>query len=233
MGRLIEDEGKMEEKSNIVEEMQTYYGKRAHRYDQSMRYNQPESVKSLAPVIGQLKDLMRGRSVLEIAGGPCFWTGLVSEVAESVLATDYNESTLEQARRKPLDWDKVSLQAVDAYDLTSVSGSFDAALAVDWFAHVPKSRFYDFLHGLHRQLEPSSRVVFCDQLPHNHNITGPYDEEGNHIQTRELRDGSRYRVIKHYLSDEELREIIRPYSKEIDIVRFPDCLRIVVSYVIE
>ncbi len=223
----------MKLKETIVEEMQTYYGKRAPRYDQSMGYDQPETVKALAPVIREVQDLLRERRVLEVACGPCFWTALVSKVADSILATDYNESALEQARRKSLDWDKVSLQAVDAYDLTSVSESFDAAFAVDWFAHVPKSRLNGFLQGLHERLKPNSRVVFCDQLPHNHNITGLYDEAGNHIQTRELRDGSRYRVIKHYLSDGELREIIRPYSNEIDIVRFPDCLRIVVSYVIE
>ena len=74
-------------------------------------------------------------------------------------------------------------------------------------------------------------MVFCDQLPRHHNITGPYDEEGNHIQTRVLQDGSRYRVVKHYLPAEELREILRPYSNEICIVRFPESLRIVVSYV--
>ncbi len=218
-------------KNDIVGQMQTYYGKRAPVYDRSMGYDNPETVESLAPVIGRMEDLLRGRNVLEIACGPGFWTGIVSEVAESVLATDYNASALDQARNKPLDWDKVSLQAVDAYDLIRVSGCFDAAFAVDWFAHVPRSRFHPFLQGLHGRLGRRARVVFCDQLPRDHSITGPYDEEGNHIQTRELQDGSRYRVVKHYLSDEELRDILRPYSNEIRIVRFPESSRIVVSYV--
>ena len=74
--------------------MQTYYGKRAPVYDRSMGYDNPETIESLAPVIGRIQDLLRGRNVLEIACGPGFWTGIVSEVAESVLATDYNASTL-------------------------------------------------------------------------------------------------------------------------------------------
>lgn len=221
----------MRGKNDIVEQMQTYYGKRAPVYDRSMGYDNPETVESLAPVIGRVQDLLRGRHVLEIACGPGFWTGIVSEVAESVLATDYNASTLDQARSKPLDWAKVSLQAVDAYDLARVSGCFDAAFAVDWFAHVPKSRFHPFLEGLHGRLRRGATVVFCDQLSPHHGIEGLHDEEGNHIQMRRLQDGSRYPVVKHYLSDEELRDILHPYASEIRIVRFPEILRLVVSYV--
>jgi len=97
----------------IVEEMQTYYGKRAPVYDSSMGYDDQEKVTSLVPVINRIRSLLGGRRILEIACGPCFWTKQVSEAVVSVLATDFNESTLEQARRKYLDWDKVSLQRAD------------------------------------------------------------------------------------------------------------------------
>lgn len=216
----------------IVEEMQAYYGKRAPVYDSSMGYDDQEKVKSLLPVSNRIRGLLEGRSVLEIACGPCFWTEQVSGVAKTVLATDYNESTLEQARRKCLDWDKVSLQAADAYELSRVKGTFDAALAVDWFAHVPRSRFHEFLRGLHGRLQASSIVVLCDQLPGTESLSGMYDSEGNHIQTRELPDGSRCRVIKHFLSDQELMDLFCYYSDHVEIVSYPECRRNVVSYVV-
>lgn len=127
---------------------------------------------------------------------PVTATGIVeavSQVARAITATDYNESTLAQARLKGLDPRRVTLRTADAYDLSSLSGTFDGALAVDWFAHVPKSRVATFLAGLHQRLMPGARVVFCDQLPNPESFTGVYDAEGNHLQERVLPDGSRYR----------------------------------------
>jgi ubiquinone/menaquinone biosynthesis C-methylase UbiE len=216
----------------IVQEMQSYYGKRAPLYDTSMGYDNDETVASLTPVIGRMQELLRGRRVLEIACGPCFWTRHVSEVAASVVATDYNESTLEQARVKALDWDRVTLQRADAYQLAGVQGVFDAALAVDWFAHVPRSRFHEFLQGLHRRLQPGALVVFCDQLPGPESISGVYDEEGNHLQTRELPDGSNFRVIKHFLSERETRDLFSRYSDGMEIASYPHCRRAMVSYTV-
>jgi SAM-dependent methyltransferase len=216
----------------IIREMQSYYGKRAPLYDSSMGYDDHGTVAMLAPVIRHIANLLERRRVLEVACGPCFWTQRVSEVAESVFATDYNDATLDQARQKNLDWDKVSLQRADAYDLSTVQGSFDAALAVDWFAHVPKSRFHEFIQGLHDRLLAGAIVVLCDQLPGDESHSGMYDDEGNHLQTRELPDGSSCRVIKHFLSDHELTDLLCHYSDQVEITKYPHCRRIVVSYVV-
>ncbi|KAF0218445.1 MAG: hypothetical protein FD174_2906 [Geobacteraceae bacterium] len=217
----------------LVEEMQTYYGKRAPVYDNSMGYDDHGTVKSLEPVIKRIRGLLDGRKILEIACGPCFWTQRVSEVAESILATDFNDSTLDQARRKNLDWDKVALQCADAYDLSRVQGVFDAALAVDWFAHVPRSRFHEFLRGLHGRLQAGSIVVLCDQSPGVESLSGMYDQEGNHLQTRDLPDGSKCRVIKNFLSELEFKELFARYSSHVEIASYPECRRIVVSYTLK
>ena len=214
----------------IIEEMQAYYEQRAGIYDRSMGYDRGETVDGLVPVIHLIRSLIQGRRVLEVACGPCFWTGLVSSAAASIVATDYNLSALEEARRKALNWDKVSLHVADAYDLSTITAACDAAMAVDWFAHVPRSRFHAFLRGLHDRLEGNATVVLCDELPGPESLTGVQDEEGNHIQERILLDGSRYRVIKNFLSDAEMSSILSPYSRRIRIQRFPECRRIVVSY---
>ena len=215
--------------NQIVDEMQKYYGKRAPVYDASMGYDSRRTVERLAPVIDLIKNLLRGRSVLEIACGPCFWTDQVSSAVSSIMATDYNASTLVEARRKALNWGKVTLQVADAYDLPAFPMTFDACMAVDWFAHVPRSRFHEFLRSIHRKLVRHSTVVFCDQLPGSHSLTGVRDTEGNHLQERTLPDGSRYRVIKHYLTDDEYRSLLSSYSNSIEIRRFDECRRVVVS----
>ena len=80
----------------IIEEMQSYYGQRASVYDSSMGYDDDAKVRSLLPIIARVRDAMRGRHVLEIACGPGFWTQFASETAASVIATDYNQSTLDE-----------------------------------------------------------------------------------------------------------------------------------------
>lgn len=213
-----------------TEEMQIYYGKRAGVYDASMQYDDPQTVLLLAPVINLLKRILNGRSVLEIACGPCFWTSQVSPAVLSIVATDCNESVLEMARCKPLDWDKITLQAADAYQLPLFHKRFDACMAVDWFSHVPQSRFHEFLRGVHSKLVSNAVVVFCDQMPGPQSVTELRDEEGNHLQERKLSDGSVYRVIKHFLTDDEFKSVLAPYTSEVMIERFPECRRVVVSY---
>lgn len=210
--------------------MQAYYDRRAPVFDASMGYDSIQMVEQLAPVIKLLKTKLEHKRVLEVGCGPCFWTSFVSETARTILATDFNESTLEQARQKNLNWEKIRLEVADAYDLSSVPGKFDGAFAVDWFAHVPQSRVHDFLVGFHKKLEHNSRVVFCDQLPAAHSLTGMFDKDGNHIQERTLPDGSRVRIIKNYFTDQEITTIFSRYSNEIEIRRFPEIYRIVVSY---
>jgi SAM-dependent methyltransferase len=214
----------------LVAEMQLYYARRAAWYDASMGYDDPSVVAALGPVVEALRQEMRGRAVLEIACGPGFWTERIAQSAVTIVATDYNDSVLTLARAKDIDASRVSFVRGDAYDLSSVPGDFDGAFAVDFFAHIPASRVFGFLEGVHRRLRPGARIAFCDQTPWPGSLTTLRDAEGNHLQERSLSDGSRYRVIKHFFSDDELRATFAPHSHNVDIRRFPEQRRVLVSY---
>lgn len=215
----------------IIEEMQNYYGKRAPVYDSSMGYDDGAKVRILLPIIECVRDTMRGRHVLEIACGPGFWTQFAAEAAVSVVATDYNESTLDEARKKCLPADRVSLLQGDAYRLDLIEGIFDAILAVDWIAHVPLSKMEEFLAGALRRVRAGSPLMFIDQLPGEHSRTGVFDAEGNHIQERLLPDGSSFKVIKHFFSDEQIATQFSGFVGELRIQRFPECRRVIVTFI--
>lgn len=189
-------------------------------------YVDPTVIDELRPIIEALRGIASERKVLELACGPCFWTQQIASVARAVKATDFNESTLEQARKKNIPWNRVTLEQADAYDLDSISGYFDMVLAVDWLAHVPKRRISDFLSGIAQRVPSGSPLVFIDQLPSADSITGQVDAEGNHIQERTLADGETFRVIKHFFSDEQLYAYFDPHISQLEIERFPDCRRI-------
>ncbi len=215
----------------IIEEMQRYYGQRASVYDSSMGYDDEAKVRVLLPIIERVRSAMRGRQVLEIACGPGFWTQFAAETAVSVTATDYNPSTLDEARKKRLPLDRVTLLQADAYRLDLIPGVFDALLAVDWLAHVPLSRMEGFLAGAIRRVRSGSPIVFIDQLPGEHSVTGVFDDEGNPIQERRLSDGSSFRVIKHFLSDAQIEALFSGLAGELSIQRFPECRRVMVMFV--
>ncbi|HTR77721.1 MAG TPA: class I SAM-dependent methyltransferase [Gemmatimonadaceae bacterium] len=222
--------------SALIAEMQAYYGRRAEIYDASMGYDTPDVLRSLEPVIAALCDAMRDRTVLEIACGPGFWTQRVADAATAIAATDYNDSALAMARAKAIAPARVRFVRADAYDLSAldgaVPGTFTGAFAVDWLAHVPTSRIAGFLDGLHRRLAPRARVAFCDQTPGPVSLTGRYDAEGNHLQERALPDGSRHRVIKHFFSDDELRQLVNRRGEDITIQRFSVPRRVLLSYTV-
>ncbi len=210
------------------EEMQNYYCLRAGEYDASMGYDDPEVLARHQPVISELRRIAADRNVLELACGPCYWTEQISGVAESITATDFNESTLAEARKKNLPWNRVSLLQADAYNLDPIPGDFNMVMAVDWFAHVPRSRIADFLAGVIRRIPDGSPLVLIDQTPGSGSFTGEADDEGNHIQERLLASGERFRVIKHFFSDEEIHVYLEPHARDLTIKRFPGCRRILV-----
>jgi len=214
-------------KSVIVSQMQEYYRRRAPIYDQSMNYDQPEVVARQKPVINLLCSWMAGRDVLEIACGPAFWTGWIAQNAKSIVATDYNESTLVEARKKEIPG-QVTFRQADAYALPDFDVLFDVVYAVDWFCHVPIKSRGAFLEGLHGMLRSNASVVFCDQLPRTEE--GFSSKKEDYFQTRSLPDGPEYQVIKNYPDEGDVREIFAPYSRDIEYRAFPEARRWMVRY---
>ena len=205
----------------IIDEMQLYYDQRASIYDKSMGYNNPDKVINLKPVIDFIGTEVKNRTVFEVACGPGFWTQQISQFAQKILATDFNQSPLDQAITKKLSPNLVSFQQADAYNLAKIEDKFDAAMGIDWLSHVPKSKMDYFLQGVHNVLKPEAKVIFCDELQGDFSVTtGIFDSEGNYIQERNLPNGTKHRVIKNYMTREEIREILSPYANEIKITKF-------------
>jgi demethylmenaquinone methyltransferase/2-methoxy-6-polyprenyl-1,4-benzoquinol methylase len=209
--------------------MQDYYRKRAPIYDASMGYDLEEVVRKHLPLIEHLSGRFANRSIIEIACGPGFWTKFLARSAAAIVATDFSEETLMEARKRHPP-PNVSLRQADAYALPDFGHAFDGCFAGDWFCHVPISKRLDFLNGLHQRLAPGSLVVFCDQLPHERSMTGGADAEGNNIQIRTLPDGSTHRVIKNFPSRSEVATLFSRYTGDPRVLEFPDCRRYLIEY---
>jgi len=187
--------------------MQSYYAARASEYDRI--YLKPERQTDLRAIERWLPAKFAGARVIEIACGTGYWTRLIAPVASHILALDAAPETINIAKTR-VRQGKVDFLIGDAYDLQQHAGRFDAAFVGFWFSHVPKTRQSEFLLGLTARLEPDAKVVLLDNL-YVEGSSSPvtsHDAEGNTFQTRQLSDGSTYRVLKNFPSEAELLELM-------------------------
>lgn len=185
-----------------------YYAARAPEYDRV--YLKPERQHDLRAIERWLPTVFAGRSLLEIACGTGYWTRFLAPVATRVLAIDAAPETLHIAQaRVPAD-EKVSFMTGDAYALPAQARGFEGAFAGFWISHVPKARVRPFLQGLHAALTPGAKVVLLDNrfVEGSSTPIAEQDDEGNTYQVRRLEDGSSYRVLKNFPSEEELRRAV-------------------------
>ena len=194
-------------------ELLEYYRRRAGEYEAI--YAKPERQADLAVLRQHIPERMAGRRVLEVACGTGYWTVLVARTAKALVATDAVEEPMRIARTKDYGPHAVRFELADAYALNPALGRYDAAFAVFWWSHIPRSRINAFLSSLHARLDSGARVLFMD----NSYVVGSStpiaerDAEGNSYQLRRLSDGSDNRVLKNFPSEAQVRAELVPYAR--------------------
>jgi demethylmenaquinone methyltransferase/2-methoxy-6-polyprenyl-1,4-benzoquinol methylase len=184
--------------------MQAYYARRAAEYEKI--YDKPERQADLARMRVDVPALFRGERVLEVACGTGYWTPLIAAEAQSVLALDTADETLQIARAKRYEKGNVRFQQGDAYALAAWPERFSACFAGFWWSHIPLQKVDPFLDQLHARLAPGARVAFLD----NRYVEGSStplarrDAAGNTYQSRRLADGTTHEVLKNFPDPRQL-----------------------------
>jgi SAM-dependent methyltransferase len=216
-----------------LEAMREYYRDRAPYHDRYMSWSGQEDMERLMePVVRVVEAAVRDGNVLEVACGTGNWTQVISSRARSVVATDLIGDYLDLARTKPYGRDNVTFIEADAYQLGDLEGPFDAAVAVDFWSHVPRSMGDAFLSALSSVLRPGSPVVLVDMLRSDAfqlSFHG-YDADGNEIHLRTLPNGRSYRVVKNFPEEEELRGRLEPWADDVVYDRMPELGRWMVTF---
>lgn len=212
---------------NIIQEMSTYYSEQAPWHDEYVSYtSNKEMEKLLKPIIDDFEKYIVNQNVLEIACGTGNWTQVLARRADSILATDINESVLQIALTKKYENDNVTFRAVDAYDLEKIDSDFGVAFAADWWSHVPKSMIPAFIESLHNRLCREAKVIIVDMYPKSADLVECYnDEEGNLIGKRKLPNGRKFEVIKNFYSEKSLKNIFRDVGVNIEYHSYNDLQR--------
>lgn len=195
----------------------SYYSRRAAEYDRI--YERPERREDLSALRSRAETFARGRRVLEIACGTGYWTELLARSALSVTAFDLASTMLGRAEERLAGAHGVRLLRANAFGLEEIPGTFDAAFAGFFWSHVPLARLDGFLAGLHRRMEPGSRILFLDNrfVEGNSTRIAGRDREGNTYQKRSLDDGSEHLVQKNFPDAATLAAAVGRAGSEITV----------------
>jgi SAM-dependent methyltransferase len=201
----------------------------AHRYRAAVKAREFDEDVAQAghwrrEVVRAMGQALRGRRVLELACGTGVWTRYLVDVADRVLATDASPRMLARARKlatagKRLPAARLKFLQLDAYRLKDVPGVFDAALAMNWFEHVPRARHEEFLDALHNRVGRGARVFIGmvhlsdDWQAQLYTKPGASDAYG----LRRRPDGSLFEIIDNVFGEQELRRIFAPRSRRLKV----------------
>ena len=203
------------------DEVKRYYAFRDDVYDEAARYlgKGPEELRQ--PVKARYRELFKDRNVLEVACGSGYWTRVLGEAAASVLAVDINSEIIKRAVERCRDLPGVRFQIADAFSLEGVAGSYDGAVAIWWYSHIPKRRIHYFLTALNGRLKPGAVVLFIDQLPYE-GIELIIDENGDTMEMHGVPDGQKFGVIKNFPTESEIRAALEEFAGEIIYTARPE-----------
>lgn len=201
--------------------MLDYYSRRAPEYERV--YDKPERQTDLAILRLWVAEGVRGRRVLELACGTGYWTAVMAQTADFVLATDLSIEVLSLAREKSWPPSRVGFARADALAPPRLAGEFDAVFAGFWWSHLRRRERNGFLRSLAERLGSGVEVLLID----NRFVAGSstpitrIDQDGNTWQQRRLADGTQHEVLKNFSDSAELRSLLLTHGEQVDVYELP------------
>lgn len=194
-----------------------YYKERAKEYEKI--YSKPERQEDLASAAEIFKNLFRGKEVFEIACGTGFWTKIISETAQSILATDINKTVLEIAAAKNYLPAIVEFKTADVFHLSNAKKYKNVFGGFIW-SHIDLQDLNKFIGKVNSLAELGAKIVFID----NNYVEGSNlpvtekDDIGNTYQTRILENGTTHKVLKNFPSEHFINRILKDKTSSINFV---------------
>jgi 2-polyprenyl-3-methyl-5-hydroxy-6-metoxy-1,4-benzoquinol methylase len=182
---------------DVLASQAAYYRRRAGEYH-ATAYGDP--VAARARIARLVAEMQPTGTVPEIACGTGLWTEALAGVAETVTAIDVAPEAVAIARdrvRSP----NVRFEIADVFSWTTAT-RFDAIFFSAWLSHVPMNHFEQFWQALRGLLSERGRVLFVDEPAGRDKET--YLPGGEEIVERQLRDGSKFRIVKNFIDPDWL-----------------------------
>ncbi|MFC4933206.1 class I SAM-dependent methyltransferase [Massilia sp. GCM10023247] len=185
------------------------------------KYLEPDMDEDIDDMSIHLGNVLSGHTVLELGCGTGFWTEIVAESAQSVLALDINAGLVDIARERGMPEGKVNFRVADALDLPEDIGKFSAVLVSFLWSHLNKKEQEQLLATLKKRLGKDVLLVILDDsfVEGFSETIARTDADGTTYQILTTPEGERFELPKSYQSDSALRKRLGNVGKEIKIER--------------
>lgn len=203
----------------ITNQLTQYYAVNADNYDQI--YAEEARFDDLDDLQEMVAELFQDQKVLELGCGTAYWTDLISEVAESVYATDISQQMLDLAETRGLDDEVVTFGLLDAFNLPDgMEGQYSAVFIGNLWRHVRREEQEKYLKTLRAKLGKDVLLVVLDESAvEGETVIARTDSDGNTYEFLTADDGQRYEVLRNYLTDSTLRKRFANHARQIRIER--------------
>ncbi len=192
------------------DEMKRYYGARAPAYEQIYYRDIPERRRELDEEASRLAELVKSKSVLELACGTGYWTQVMSRTAASITASDLSSEMLTEAKKKTFGIPVDFVQA-DMFAQAFPAGQFDITALGFWFSHQPRQEFDRLFEVLTAPLKKGGLIWMIDNNPPAEGPTmesAGQDDYGNNYKKRFLDSGEQFTILKNYFSRSDLETVL-------------------------
>ncbi|MDF1543488.1 MAG: class I SAM-dependent methyltransferase [bacterium] len=192
------------------EELIQYYCQRAPEYEQIYYRDMPERRREIDDEIARLQELCKDKSVLDIPCGTGYWTAIMQDSADQIVAADLSREMLAEASGRIRN-EKVSLVQADINKPPFATGAFDLVALGFWLSHHPRQHFVTLFESLKRLIKPAGKIWMIENNPPaegDRPESFGSDKHGNNFKERFLDSGKRFVIMKNYFSEEEIRELL-------------------------
>jgi 2-polyprenyl-3-methyl-5-hydroxy-6-metoxy-1,4-benzoquinol methylase len=195
----------------------SYYSERAREYEKI--YDKPERQDDLIRLTEILQEIFSGMELFEAACGTGYWTQRIAKTAQSIRATDINESVLEIAKSKIYSPAEVTFGLEDIFHPKGKK-KYQAFFGGFIWSHIKLQNLERFIQGVKSKVIPGGWITFAD----NNYVEGSSspvsftDEKGNSYQSRQLENGSIYQIVKNFPGENFIRNLLKEKSDEIHFI---------------
>ncbi len=184
-------------------------------------YENPDCQDDLAELRDAVAQAMRGHVVLELACGGGYWTGVIAQTADSVVAIDINPGMIELAEQRGVAGGKVKFRVADALALPDDIGDFTAVFAGFYWSHLERDEQAHLVAQLRQRFGKDVLLVLADDtyVEGVSETVARTDAQATTWQIVVAPDGERCEIPKSYPSDSALRKRLAPSVREIRILR--------------
>lgn len=213
---------------DLVEETKEYYRQRARQYfdwanktgKHEGEHEPDQSFYDEAGILLTALDQYKlTGDVLEIACGTGVWTEALVNHADHVTALDSSGEMIERNKSRLKANPKVHYVVADVYDWTP-DRTYDAVTFSFWIEHVPSAKLNQFVSKVSECMKRDARIFFVDQQSSAKEYEA-WDDPSGEVVSRTLDNGKKFRVVKHFYSPEEIRDVFHQHDIETRITNTP------------